>query len=77
MVSPVVPLFMAPLLMPPPGLGRLAPLEAPLAGGEAGDTAASPDVVAEPVPAFCASASGLVNMTAHAVAITASFISIS
>jgi hypothetical protein len=76
-VSPVVPLFMAPLLMPPPALGRVVALEAPLAGGVAGDTAASPEVAVEPVPAFCASASGLMNMTAHAVAITASFISIS
>jgi hypothetical protein len=78
MVSPVVPLFMAPLAIPAPGPGRLAPVELPLAGfAAAGDTAESPDVVADPVPAFCASAGALVNMSAHAVAITASFISIS
>jgi hypothetical protein len=76
-VSPVVPLFMAPLLMPPPGLGRVVPVEAPLAGGVAGDTAASPDVVVEPVLAFCASANELVKITTDTAAITASFISIS
>jgi hypothetical protein len=57
MVSPVVPLFMAPLAMPAPGPGRLSLLELALAGFEvAGETAASPVVVVEPVLAFCASA---------------------
>jgi len=57
MVSPVVPLFMAPLAIPAPGLGRLSLLELALAGfAVVGETAASPVVVVEPVLAFCASA---------------------
>jgi hypothetical protein len=76
MVSPVVPLFIAPLLTPAPRLGRslerLAPVE-PAGLTVAGDTAASP--VVEPVPAFCASASELVKRTADTAAIDANFIS--
>jgi hypothetical protein len=74
-VSPVVPLFIAPLLTPAPGPGRLLPFE-PAAGlTVAGDTAASPEVVVEPVPAFCASASELVKITADTTAIDANLIS--
>jgi hypothetical protein len=75
-VSPVVPLFIAPLLTPAPGLGRLAPFELPPAGlTVAGDTAESPDVGVEPVLAFCASANELVKTTAVTAAIDANLIS--
>jgi hypothetical protein len=75
-VSPVVPLFIAPLLTPAPGLERLAPFE-PLPVGltVAGDTAESPDGVVEPVPAFCASASELVKITANTAVIDANLMS--
>jgi hypothetical protein len=54
-VSPVVPLFIAPLLIPVPGLRRLAPFaELLLWLGVAGEIAESPVVVVEPVLAFCA-----------------------
>jgi hypothetical protein len=57
MVSPVVPLLSAPLLMPLPALGRLGAVAAPpFWAGLAGETAASPVVVVEPVLAFCANA---------------------
>jgi hypothetical protein len=74
-VSPVVPLFMAPLLMPAPGLGRSVRLEPLMVGFPvAGETAASPGGVLEPVLAFCASASVLVKTSADAAAIHAFFI---
>src|SRR6476660_557472 len=55
-VSPVVPLFIAPLLIPVPGLlGRLAPVAAPLVWlGLAGEIAESPLVVVATVLARCA-----------------------
>ena len=54
-VSPVVPLFIAPLLIPVPGLRRLAPFAELLFWlGVAGEIAESPVVVVEPVLAFCA-----------------------
>jgi hypothetical protein len=75
-VSPVVPLFIAPLLTPAPGLERLAPFELPPTGLiVAGDTAESPDGVVEPVPAFCASASELVKITTDTAMIDANLIS--
>jgi hypothetical protein len=75
-VSPVVPLFIAPLLTPAPRLERLAPFELPPAGlTVAGDTAESPDGAVEPVPALCASASELVKITADTAAIDAILIS--
>jgi hypothetical protein len=75
MVSPVVPLFIAPLLTPAPGLGRLVPFEPPPAGlAVAGDTAESPDELVEPVPAFCASASEPVKITADTAMIDANLI---
>jgi hypothetical protein len=56
MVSPVVPLFSAPLLTPAPGLGRTSLLEVvPTGSPFAGETAESPDEVVAPVLAFCAS----------------------
>jgi hypothetical protein len=46
-------LFKAPLATPAPGLGRLSLLELALTGFDvAGETAASPVVVVEPVLAF-------------------------
>jgi hypothetical protein len=76
MVSPVVPLFMAPLLMPAPGLGRSGPFGLALAGlPAAGETAESPDEVVEPVLTFCASANELVKITADAVKIIVNFMS--
>ena len=53
-VSPVVPLFVAPLLILVPWLlGRLAPVAAPLVWlGLAGEIAESPIVVVEPVLGF-------------------------
>ena len=49
---------MAPLLMPDPRLERSERFEAPAGFAKAGDTAASPDGVVEPLLlAFCASAS--------------------
>ena len=75
-VSPVVPLFIAPLLTPAPRLERLVPFEPPPAGlTVAGDTAESPDEVVEPVPAFCASASELVKITADTAMIDANLMS--
>jgi hypothetical protein len=75
-VSPVVPLFIAPLLTPPPGLERLAPFEPlPIGLAVAGDTAESPDGVVEPVLAFCASASELVKITADTAMIDANLMS--
>jgi hypothetical protein len=75
-VSPVVPLFIAPLLTPAPGLERLVPFDPPPAGlTVAGDTAESPDGVAEPVLAFCASASELVKTTADTAMIDANLMS--
>ena len=77
-VSPVVPLFIAPLLMPAPGLGRSVRLEPLLAGlPVAGEMAESPDAALEPVLAFCASANELVKTNADTVAINEFFISIS
>jgi hypothetical protein len=75
-VSPVVPLFIAPLLTPAPRLERLAPVE-PLPAGltVAGDTAESPDGVVEPVPAFCASASEFVKIIADTAVINANLMS--
>jgi hypothetical protein len=68
-VSPVVPLFMAPLAMPAPAFGRLSLRELALAGFDvAGEIAASPVVVVEPVPAFCASA---IEFAKSAAAVTA------
>ena len=68
-VSPVVPLFMAPLLMPAPGLGRSVRLE-PLAGfAAAGETAESPGGVVEVVLALCANAGEPVKTSADAAAI--------
>jgi hypothetical protein len=75
MVSPVVPLFIAPLLTPAPRLERLASFEPPAGLTVAGDTAESPDLAGEPVPALCASAKELVKITADAAAIDANFIS--
>jgi hypothetical protein len=75
-VSPVVPLFIAPLLMPAPGLERLVPFEPSPAGlTVAGDTAESPDGVVEPVLALCASASELVKIIADTAMIDANLIS--
>jgi hypothetical protein len=75
-VSPVVPLFMAPLLMPAPGLGRLVTFEPSLVGlPAAGETAESPDDVVEPVLTFCASANELVKITADAIMIVVNFMS--
>jgi hypothetical protein len=75
-VSPVVPLFIAPLLTPAPRLGRLLPFEPPPAGlTVAGDTAESPEGVVEPVPAFCASAGELVRTTAATAMINPNLIS--
>ena len=74
MVSPVVPLFMAPLAIPAPGLGRLSLLEPALAGFDvAGETAASPVVVVEPVLAFCASAIEFAKSAAVVAAIMTNF----
>jgi hypothetical protein len=68
MVSPVVPLFMAPLAMPAPALGRLSLREPALTGfAVAGESAASP-VVVEPVPAFCAKAIEFAKSAAVATA---------
>jgi hypothetical protein len=73
----VVPLFMAPLLTPAPGLGRSVRLD-PLAGfGVAGETAESPGGVFEPVLAFCACANELAKTSADAAAIHAFFIAVS
>jgi hypothetical protein len=74
-VSPVVPLFMAPLAMPAPALGRLSLRELALAGlfDVAGETAASPVVVVEPVPAFCASAIEFAKIAAAVSAMMANF----
>jgi hypothetical protein len=66
-VSPVVPLFSAPLFTPDPTLGRLVPFAAPLLGlGLAGETAESPAVVVEPVLEFCAKAKELEKLNAIA-----------
>lgn len=76
MVSPVVPLFTAPLAMPAPRSGRLALLEAALVGlAVAGETAESPVVVVEPVVAFCANAHDVEKMTADAAAMITRLIS--
>jgi hypothetical protein len=76
-VSPVVPLFMAPLLMPAPGLGRSVRLEPLMVGlPVAGETAESPGGVVEPVLAFCASASELVKTSDDSAAIHAFFIAV-
>ena len=76
MVSPVVPLFMAPLLMPAPGLRRSGPFGLSVVGlPAAGETAESPDEVVEPVLTFCASANELVKTTADAVKIIVNFMS--
>jgi hypothetical protein len=74
-VSPVVPLFIAPLLIPVPGLlGRLAPVAAPLVWlGLAGEIAESPIVVVEPVLALCARTNEFEKISAVA-AITVNFI---
>jgi hypothetical protein len=77
MVSPVVPLFKAPLLMPAPGLGRSVRLELTAGFAVAGETAASPGGVVEPVLAFSASASELVKTSADTAAINARFMAIS
>jgi hypothetical protein len=72
-VSPVVPLFRAPLLIPDPWLGRLigaALIELPV-----GETAESPDVVVTPVLAFCASTEFVIT-SAEIIAISVIFISI-
>ena len=73
-VSPVVPLFIAPLLIPVPGLlGRLAPVAASLVWlGLAGEIAESPIVVVEPVLALCARTNEFEKISAVA-AITISF----
>ena len=56
-VSPVVPLFSAPLLTPAPGLGRISlPEGVPTGLPVAGETAESPDELVPPVLTFCASA---------------------
>jgi hypothetical protein len=73
MVSPVVPLFRTPLLMPAPGLGRSVRLGPPAGFAVAGETAASPDRVVEPVLAFSASASELIKTSADTAAINAFF----
>jgi hypothetical protein len=75
-VSPVVPLFIAPLLMPAPGLGRSGRLDPPAGFVAAGETAASPGGVLEPVLAFCACASELANTSADTAAIHAFFIAV-
>lgn len=74
-VSPVVPLLSAPLLTPAPRLERLVPVELSVGLTVAGDTAESPEGVAEPVPAFCANASELVKITADSAAIDTDLIS--
>ena len=69
-VSPVVPLFIAPLLIPVPELGRLAPFAEPLLRpGLAGEMAESPVVVVEPVLAFCARTKELESIRAAAAII--------
>jgi hypothetical protein len=55
---------MAPLLMPAPGLGRSVRFEPPAGFAVAGETAASPGGVLEPVLAFCACANEPVNTSA-------------
>lgn len=73
-VSPVVPLFIAPLLIPGLELGPLAPFaELLFRLGLAGETAASPVVVVEPVLAFCARTSDPEKISAVA-AINVDFI---
>ena len=74
-VSPVVPLFIAPLLIPVPWLlGRLAPVAALLIWlGLAGEIAESPIVVVEPVPVRCARTNEFEKISAVA-AITVNFI---
>jgi hypothetical protein len=75
-VSPVVPLFKAPLLTPAPWLGRLVPFEAASIGlPAAGETAESPDVVVAPVLAFCANAIELASTSTDTAANTVIFIS--
>jgi hypothetical protein len=65
---------MAPLAIPAPGLARFSLLEPALAGFEvAGETAASPVVVVEPVLAFCASAIEFAKSAAPASAMMANF----
>ena len=74
-VSPVVPLFIAPLLIPVPGLRRPAPFaELLLWLGVAGEIAESPVVVVEPVLAFCARTNEPKRISVVA-AITINFIS--
>jgi hypothetical protein len=74
MVSPVVPLFIAPLAMPAPALGPLSLRELALAGVDvAGETAASPVVVVEPVLAFCASTIEFAKSAAAVTATMANF----
>jgi hypothetical protein len=75
-VSPVVPLFMAPLLMPVPGLGRSMRIEPPAGFAVAGETAASPGGVVELVLAFCACANELAKTSADTAAIHAFFIAV-
>jgi hypothetical protein len=73
-VSPVVPLFNAPLLMPVPWVARSAAAEpAPTGLDVAGDTAESPDVVVVPVLAFCATAAEIVSRRVDTAAIKAVF----
>jgi hypothetical protein len=73
-VSPVVPLFKAPLATPAPGVGRLSLLEFALIElGAAGDTAESPLVVVEPVLAFCADAIDVDNRAAVVIAMIENF----
>src|SRR5258708_1203540 len=74
-VSPGVPVLMAPVAMPGPGLERLSLLELALDGFDvAGETAASPVVVVEPVLAFWASETEVAKVAATATAMMASFI---
>jgi hypothetical protein len=68
---------MAPLLTPAPGLGRSVRLDPPAGFGVAGETAASPGGVFEPVLAFCACAKGLAKISAAPAAIHAFFIAVS
>ncbi len=76
-VSPVVPLFMGPLLIPEPGLGRSLWVDPMMVGfAVAGETAASPGAVVAPVLVFCADASEVVSASADTAAINRFFISI-